>query len=117
MGTWGTGNFQDDATLDWVNSTVFQPLIRFIEDNLSSGNERRANQVVAAVDVLMILYDALDEPPPPLSRVTRWRDRYLAAWETIDWGDAVPEFIAARRQVVEKTFDRLIEYAYKVENE
>lgn len=116
MGAWGSGNFQDDETLDWVNSAVFQPLIRFIEDNLASGNGRRANQVIAAVEVLMLLYEALHEPPPELSRVIQWRDRYLAAWETIDWGDAVPEFIAERRQVVEQTLGRLVEYRDKVDN-
>ena len=116
MGAWGEGNFQDDETLDWLGEAVFDPLVQFVEDNVSTRDPLRSKQVVAAVEVLVVLYERFGEPPPGLRRVTRWRDAYLAAWERIDFGHAVPLFLAERRRVIEETFARLLAYSSRWED-
>lgn len=115
MSAWGTGNFDDDDTCDWLNSAVLEPLVQFVEDNVSSEDPVPSKEVVAAVEVLVVLYDRFEEPPPGLARVTRWRDAYLAAWETIDWGPN-PGYVAERRRVIEVTFGRLIELSSRFED-
>lgn len=110
MGTWGNGNFQDDEALDWLGSTMFDPLVDFVEANISTTDPLRSKEVVAAVEVLVVLYKKFKEPPPGLRRVTRWRATYLEAWERTR-NRGVPKFITARRRVIKKTFDNLLAYS------
>jgi hypothetical protein len=111
MGAWGDGNFQDDETLDWLEETVLDPLVKFIEDNISTRDGQLSKKVVAAVEVLVVLLERFHQPPPGLRRVTRLRDAYLAAWERTDHGCPVTAFLTERRKVIEKTFADLIAYS------
>ena len=114
MGTWGTGNFDDDDTRDWLEEAVLDPLVRFVEDNVSSSDPVRSKEVAAAVEVLAILYGQIEMGPPGLARVTRWRDSYLAAWDALHLG--VRPDIGARRLVIESAFSKLIDKSSEYED-
>jgi hypothetical protein len=112
MGTWGAGNFQSDGTLDWLAGDVVKPLVETIESNIRGVDESNDQIVTAAVEVLAVLCEQLNAVPPWVDRILGWRAAYLRAWEGfIDAIARKSDYKARRREVIDRTFARLLAVA------
>lgn len=112
MGTWGAGNFDNDAALDYAGdindglvntiNEIFADPDRFYLDEDAEG------MLMPSVEMLTILPGA----PPPAADVEGWKTRYLALYdEQIDYLEPADGYKEERRQVIVSTFDKLIEKA------
>jgi len=114
MGAWGTGNFENDAGLDFVANTVASPLKAQLSravDNPSLADPRgwESNKILAAVETLAIVCEAIRIDPPQTSLVERCRDVCLREWDVhIDACDPDTAYKEGRRAVIAATFERLL---------
>jgi hypothetical protein len=119
MGVWGAGNFQQDNALDFLWREVQLPLVRQIEKVLpdpacAQADDPDSGPIMAAVEVLAVLAEQVNAVPPKPEEVTQWRDVFLPAWDrTSDDVYFRIEDVAARRQVILATFERLQALATK----
>jgi hypothetical protein len=113
MGTWGTGNFQNDGALDHVGDLV-DNLAGQIDEILAGDNDADADEsgesvLMPNVAIIAVLCDACHAAPPKPAKIIEWRKRYLAAFDRSMPGlDSRGDFTKPRREVVEQTFDRLL---------
>jgi len=112
MGTWGEGNFDSDGAMDYVGELTRQLAAR-IEEVLSDENSRSIDEegeavIVPSVEILSLLTERCQAPPPKPSNVADWRTRYLAVYDDEAPGFyPEPEFQAERRAIIEATFATL----------
>jgi hypothetical protein len=112
MGTWGTGNFQNDGALDYLGELT-DHFAKYIDDILLSesgadADEDGESRLVPTVAILDLLCERFDSAPPKLEKVAEWRERYLAAFDRSMPGlDADGSFMKERRPIVERTFAAL----------
>ncbi len=134
MGAWGAGNFEGDDGEGWLQS-LCQPLLDQVHATLANEALLRedigAGLVPAKLQVLAALWEevnradrgVMDTPLfafslPSARALRRWRRAYLGAWEagaSAWWSSATA--LAARRRVIEASFDRLLGIAAAVEQE
>ena len=114
MGVWGAENFGNDAACDFVQSAVVEPLtaqLRRIVENpaLADPEEHASFEVMAAVEILAVLGEAVSAHPPPSQLVEDCRDLCLRGWdEGIDKLSPKPGYKEERRAVIADTFERLL---------
>ena len=116
MGTWGLGNFDSDGAADLVARTMSEWAKQVTAD---LGLSRRGRKVAVTIDVaegevmgrvgmlLVLVRSGVARPPPP-DVVAKWRRAYLALWdaEAARYG-ATGQFLARRRNVIDRTFEEL----------
>src|SRR5262245_36285860 len=112
MGTWGAGNFDSDAALDFVGeqirryialiNEVFAVAYRFRLDEEADG------ELIPSVEILILLCEHCGGVLPSWLDVAAWKQRYLAMYDAQISGLApVGGYGDERRAVIESTFDRL----------
>lgn len=110
MGTWGSGNFQDDAALD-----AYAELVADLVGRIDAAFGAEPLQIedvwgeMALVEVLATLHEHCRPARVPRPLVAKWSERVLAAYDAqIDALGAKEPFRSERRAVIEKTFQRLL---------
>ncbi|WP_017546851.1 hypothetical protein [Nocardiopsis prasina] len=115
MGTWGSGNLDNDTAADHL-SAVIDRLVGEVAAAMAGdpveleADEYWGDAVPCHLELLYVLaregYSGGRLPAPEV--VLGWRRIYMAAWErSIDGLEPSPEFREERRAVLHRTFDRL----------
>ncbi|MEU3961186.1 DUF4259 domain-containing protein [Streptomyces buecherae] len=115
MGTWGSGNFENDTSADHL-SGVIDRLVAEVADAMAGDpvelepDEYRGNAVPCDLELLYVLtragYGAQRLPRPEV--IGGWKDHFIAVWErSIDGLGPSEEFKERRRAVLVRTFDQL----------
>jgi hypothetical protein len=113
MGTWGSGNFDNDAALDYLAS-IADPLVAKLQavvdtPSLAEADEDGATQCLAAAEVLISLSRYYTSPKLTPKLVTNCRDVVLSEWEeTIDELKPDEEYKTGRRATMQQTFAQLL---------
>jgi len=119
MGTWGSGNFENDAALDYAGQLVDQLADRvdeLLEDDAADLDEEGEGVLMPSIAFIAALVQESQCSPPDAARIRGWRESYLMIFdEQIDGLDPDPAFKIDRRRVIEHTFDRLIALAARAE--
>lgn len=119
MGTWGSGNFDDDTAADHL-SDLTNRLIAEVAEAMSgdpSGIEPDDYWGVAVPCNLELLHlvarqNYVGAVLPDPATIAAWKTRFLAVWDgSIDGLEPGPEHRAQRREVLVRTFDQLAELA------
>jgi hypothetical protein len=109
MGTWSEDNFGNDGARDYL-AMLTAKLVATIREVVTdperaSPAEDGESLLMPSVEVLALLCERYGAAPPKPSAVRQWRETYLAAYDRdVDDLRPKPEFKAARRKVVAKTF-------------
>jgi Domain of unknown function (DUF4259) len=114
VGTWGTGTFENDAALDFLDEELDRH-VRAIEAILADSqrfqlDEDTEGELMPRVAILALLLEhcggALDPAHEP--DVGAWKARYLAMYDDqIDGLAPTGDYKLQRRAVIADTFDRL----------
>lgn len=114
MGTWGGGNFENDGALDYLDG-VMDGLVAQIEECFETEDGadldgEGESELVPTVEILSVLHDHFGGKLPEVSTVEAWKNKYLEIFDDqIDALEPGGDYKKKRRQVIETTFDRLIE--------
>ncbi|MFD4144586.1 DUF4259 domain-containing protein [Streptomyces sp. NPDC058572] len=117
MGTWGSGNFQNDTAADYL-AGVIKRLVTEVTDALAGDpvilepDEFWGAVVPCNVELLYVLASSGYTPGvyPKTQEVKEWKEAFMSVWErTIDNLQPVPGFKEERRAVLHRTFDQLAE--------
>jgi hypothetical protein len=112
MGTWGAGNFESDAALDFVSSEVDRH-VRAIEEIF--GDEERfrldedaESELIPRIELLVCLQEHCHGLLPKQVDIAAWKVRYLHMYdEQIDGLEPRGDYKQQRRAMIEAAFDRL----------
>ena len=113
MGTWGYGNFESDAALDFVDEQIDR-FVAIITEIFADGqrfllDEDGESQLMPSVEILILLCEHCGALLPQEIDVAAWKRRYLEMYDAqIDGVSAAPGYKEARRAVIESSFDRLL---------
>lgn len=117
MGTWGPGNFENDAALDFIDEEIDRH-VRAIETILADSQRFRLDEdaegeLMPRVAILALLCEhsagVLDSAPGNAPDVGAWKARYLEMYDdNIDYLEPRGDFKLQRRAVIANTFDKLI---------
>lgn len=115
VGTWGTGNFDGDTAADHL-SIIVDRLVREVEEAMAGDpvglepDEYWGVAVPCNLEILHLLASRswVGVTLPPADTILDWKQRYLAVWDAaIDGLEPTEDYRAARRAVLERTFDQL----------
>ena len=112
MGVWGAENFGNDAACDFRENAVVKPMtsqLRRIVENpaLADPEEQASFEVMAAVEILVLLCENVKACPPPSQLVKDCCDLCLRGWdEGIDKLHPKPGYKEERRAVIVATFEK-----------
>jgi hypothetical protein len=117
MGTWSTGNFDNDTAADHLSILTGRLLTEVEEAMAGDPAELEADEywgvaVPCNLEILVTLANQkwVGVQLPAADTVQAWKTTYLTVWEaTIDDLDPTPEYRAERRAALERTFDQLTE--------
>ncbi len=118
MGVWGTGNFESDGSMNvlavWMNGMIERIREVFSYDSQNSIYDAYGeSDIVANVDILSTLFKAYRiYPDLEPQEVSKWKANYLNTFDRVSniyAASASMDFIEKRREVVDATFDRLLE--------
>lgn len=116
MGTWGAGNFDSDTAADHLGEVTGR-LVREITDAMAGdpveleADEYWGVAVPCNVELLAMLAEQrwVGVTLPDEATARAWKAKLISAWETsIDGLDPSDAHRRDRRDVLERTFDRLI---------
>ena len=113
MGTWGSGNFDNDHALDYLAS-VCEPLVNKLSDiienpSLAEADEDGWIECLVAVEILTLLGEHYTSAKLTPQLVTECRDIVLTEWlASIDELDPDPDHKAERPVVIQQSFDKLL---------
>ncbi len=117
MGTWGSGNFDNDTAADYLSDVIGRLVTEVAEwtagDPVAIEPDEYGGVVVPCTVELLNLfarsgYGAGNLPQPQV--VEEWKNVYMAVWEsTIDGLEPAPGHKEERRAVLNRTFDQLAE--------
>lgn len=122
MGTWGSGNFEQDGALDFMWREVQVPLLRKIEaliDDpvIAEADEPDSGPIMMAVEILALLAEHVNAATPKPEEVTLWKETFIKAWDrTASDVYLKQDDVIARRSDIAATFDRLKRLADKFHN-
>jgi hypothetical protein len=102
-------NFGNDGARDYLSilmARLVATVKEVVEDpERAAPDEDGESLLMPSVEVLALLCERYDAPPPKPASVRAWREKYLAAFDKgADQLKVKPEFKVARRKVIEKTF-------------
>ncbi|HSN99765.1 MAG TPA: DUF4259 domain-containing protein [Candidatus Nanopelagicales bacterium] len=109
MGTWGPGNFDNDHALD-AYAGLIDHIVEEIDEGFGEGEVyiEDVEGAIVLVEVLASLGEHCRKLYLPIAKIDDWKRRVLAAYDAqIDDLGADETFKVERRQVLERTFDRL----------
>ena len=112
MGSWGTGNFQNDDALDYLGE-VMHSLIGKLEEVVehpirAEADEPSNFEVMAAVEIITVLCENLNAIPPEPDLVSKCQETFLKSWgKSIDGLDPKSGFKEERREVIVASFEKL----------
>jgi uncharacterized protein DUF4259 len=115
MGTWGPGNFENDAALDFLDEEIDRH-VRAIEDILADSqrfllDEDAEGELMPRVAILSLLLEHCGGVLNPAHEpdVGTWKSRYLEMYDDqIDDLEPSGDYEMQRRAVIAATFDRLL---------
>ncbi|WP_229403534.1 DUF4259 domain-containing protein [Micromonospora okii] len=119
MGTWGSGNFDDDTAADHLADLTGR-LIEEIAEAMSGDpvgiepDEYWGVAVPCNLELLHLVasrhYVGARLPDP--ETVAGWKEKFLGVWDgAIDGLEPSPEFRQQRREVLVRTFDQVADLA------
>ena len=115
MGTWGTGNFESDAALDFINEQVDR-YVGVIEEIFADESRFRLDEdaegmLIPSVVVLALLCERCDGALPSRIDVAAWKARYLDMYDAqIDGLEPARDYKRQRRDEIAATFDTLLRW-------
>ncbi|MCG8349812.1 MAG: DUF4259 domain-containing protein [Chloroflexales bacterium] len=117
MGTWGSGNFENDGAGDYRDSITYQLIDKveacFEHEEGYALDEGGEAELMPSVAMLVVLCEHCDGIPPAEAVAQTWKRTYLQIYDDqIEDLAPNPAFRAERRKVIEATFDRLIAIAH-----
>jgi hypothetical protein len=115
MGTWGSGNFDNDGALDFVNQQidfyvggiegVFGDVDRFRLD------EDAESSIIPSVVVVSLLCEHCHGTLPEHVDVLAWKVRHLEMFDDqVDALEPEPAYKRQRRAEISATFDNLLQW-------
>lgn len=115
MGTWGSGNFDDDTAADHLSSITAKlrdDIAKAIADAPGDIEPDEYGGVMVPCNVELLALIAkqrwVGTTLPAADTVAQWKKTYLAVWDGyIDDLEPSPEWKKKRRAVLAKTFDAL----------
>ncbi|NUP52291.1 MAG: DUF4259 domain-containing protein [Catenulispora sp.] len=119
MGTWGSGNFDNDTALDHESIVVARLLTEVAEAIAGDPAEIEPDQywgvaVPCNLELLHLLSQAgyANDHLPEAEVIEEWKRTYMAVWErAIDDLGPEPYYKEDRRVVLNRTFDLLADDA------
>ncbi|WP_027502482.1 DUF4259 domain-containing protein [Rhodococcus sp. UNC363MFTsu5.1] len=123
MGTWGSGNFDDDTAADHLSDLTGR-LVDEVAKAMSGDpveiepDEYWGVAVPCNLELLHLIaqqpYVGVNLPDPEI--IAAWKDRFLAVWDgAIDGLEPKADHKERRREVLVRTFDQLAEVAARSE--
>lgn len=117
MGTWGPGNFDDDTAADHLSRLTDQLATEVAEAMAGDPvgvepDEYWGVAVPANLELLALLARThyVGVLLPQVATIEAWKTRFLEIWDgSIDGLEPSPAFKEARRAVLVRTFDDLVE--------
>ena len=121
MGTWGSGNFDNDDANDYI-SDVYVAFIERIEKCLADGDCREEDVwnegiIMPTAVILSTLYEHCYGRVPKAAQAQDWKEIYLRDYDEDADSRMNPAFVSERRAVIEATFDKLIQQAQESEKQ
>jgi predicted secreted protein len=112
MGTWSTGNFQNDQALDYlgeVMDSLVEKLEKVVKNPILAEADEPSNfEVMAAVEIITVLCENLNAVPPQPALVSKCQETFLTSWEkSIDALVRKSGFKEERRAVIVASFETL----------
>lgn len=123
MGTWGSGNFDDDTAADHLADLTGR-LVDEVAAAMSGDpvelepDEYWGVAVPANLELLHLIaqQNYVGVRLPGSDVIAGWKDLFLAVWDgSIDGLEPAPGHKDSRREVLERTFDQLAEEARRRE--
>ena len=113
MGTWGSGNFDNDHALDYL-AQLCDPLVQKLADivdnpSLAEADEDGWIECLVAVEVLISVSKQYvsEELSPEL--ITACRDTLLAEWlASVDELDPTPDYKTGKQLIIQQSFEKLL---------
>jgi hypothetical protein len=109
MATFAEDNFGNDGARDYL-AMLLARLVAVITEVVADESrlaldEDGETMLMPSVEVLALLCERYDAPPPRPATVRQWSQKYLDVYDrTIDRLHPKPAYKAARRKVIDKTF-------------
>lgn len=121
MGTWGVGNFDADEPRDFIRHYI-DNIAETIEGLLSSVELHDEDfllgygdtQILPSIEIMVALCTCMSKRfwiYRDRANMKSWRQRYLQIYDQYAHEAYLEGVIQERREVIEKTFDRLDEVA------
>jgi len=110
MGTWGSGNLENDAALDMVGD-LLDPARKKIDAFRTSGQAtiEDLEEVMACIFVHLVLHDQCAMLGPQRAQADALRTKVLGIYDReIDDLDPDPDYKTERRAVLAETLDRYV---------
>ena len=114
MGTWGPGNFENDAALDFIDQEIARH-VRTIEAIFADGQRFRLDEdaegeLIPRIAILALLCaHCADVLTTSVEVISAWKARYLEMYDDqVDDLEPRGDYKLQRRAVIADTFDTLI---------
>jgi hypothetical protein len=109
MDDWTEDNFGNEGARDYLEMLTARLVATIREvsanDERIDPDEDGESLFMPSMEVLALLCERYNAPPPKLATIKQWRSKYLAAFEAgFDKLGPTPEFKVARRRAIENTF-------------
>jgi hypothetical protein len=122
MGTWGSGNFDNDNAMDYMNEVKDELIGRIeeclVDDDSCALDEDGEGVLMPTLEILSVLAEHCRLGLPELETIQRWKARYLAVYDdSIDGLEPKPGYKEARRAMIEATFLKLEAQAYDYQSQ
>jgi hypothetical protein len=114
VGTWGSGNFDDDTAADHLSGLTDRLIAEVTEAISGDPDEYWGVAVPCNLELLHLIarQHYVGVSLPDQTTIAGWKSRYLAVWDqTIDGLEPGPEYKQQRRATLVRTFDQLAELA------
>jgi len=117
MGTWDTGNFDNDGARDFLDELI-ERLSETVGEILADDQRAALDEdgeavVMPTIDLLAVLCDRYGSTAPAAATIVAWRERYPQIFDDqIDDLAPAAGFKDERRAVIVHTFERLLDCAY-----
>jgi hypothetical protein len=117
MGTWGPGNFDSDAALDYLGGVIDRltdTVEELFAEERASLDDQGEGKLMPTVEMISVLCDWCSGAPPHPPQILRWKRHYLEIYD-----DQIDGLLLAgkegfgqeRRAHIVRTFDRLVSLA------